>query len=236
MKSIGIVGGMGPMATADLFRKIVSLTEADCDAQHIHIYIDDNTSIPDRTDAILHGGEDPRRELIRSAVKLECMGADFLVMPCNTAHYYYADVSRYVNIPFLNMIDETIKEVERRGISVVGLLATNGTLQSGVYENPFESHGIRVLKPSADAQRHVMDIIYKGIKAGHNLDITGFLSVLDDLESRGAKSLILGCTELPIAFEKYCITRETIDPTTVLAESAIRYAGKDVKLRNNASL
>jgi len=224
-KAIGILGGMGPMATVDLFKKIVDYTAASKDSEHIHIYIDSNTNIPDRTDAILHGGKDPVPEMAGSAVRLECMGADFLLIPCNTAHYFYDKISAMVHIPVLNMIEETAKEVKKQNIECVGLLATDGTIETGVYARVLESYGIRVLHPSISEQKKVMDLIYKGIKAGSkDIDFSGLYEAIDELMKNGAQTLILGCTELPIAFERYRIKSRNIDPTAVLARSAIVYA------------
>ncbi len=224
-KTIGILGGMGPMATVDLFKKIVYYTAASKDCEHIHVCIDSNTDIPDRTDAILHGGKDPVPEMVSSAIRLECMGADFLLIPCNTAHYFYDKICAMVHIPVLNMIEETAKEVQRQNIGCVGLLATDGTIETGVYDRVLESYGIRVLHPSILGQRNVMDLIYKGVKAGNkDIELGGFYGTIDELKQNGAQTLILGCTELPIAFEMYQIQQKNIDPTTVLARCAVVYA------------
>jgi aspartate racemase len=224
-KTIGIIGGMGPMATVDLYRKIVDYTDASKDSEHIHVYIDSNTDIPDRTEAILHGGKDPVPEMVSSAIRLECMGADFLLIPCNTAHYFYDKICAMVHIPILNMLEETALEVKRQDISCVGLLATDGTIESGVYDRVFEKYGINVLHPSNAGQKNVMDLIYKGVKAGNkNMDLSGFYYTLEELIQNGAQTLILGCTELPIAFEMYNIQYKNIDPTAVLARRAITLA------------
>jgi aspartate racemase len=230
MKSIGIIGGMGPLATADLFMKITLMTNAKNDYEHTHVYIDSNTGIPDRTAAILHGGADPRPELISSAKKLEQMGADFLIVACNTAHYYCEDLRNSVSIPIMSMVEETAKETKKRGIKTAGLLATDGTLYSGVYTRHLEGSGITVIAPEAEMQRYVMEIIYQGIKAGNDrYDTAGFLTVLDELERRGAETMILGCTELPIAFSRFNIHKSFIDPTAVLAKNAILFSGNSVK-------
>ena len=216
---------MGPMATVDLFKKIIDYTAASKDSEHLHICIDSNTDIPDRTEAILHGGKDPLPVMIRSAIKLESMGADFLLIPCNTAHYFYDKICAMVHIPILNMIEETAREVQRQNISCAGLLATDGTIESGVYDRVFEKHDIRVLHPSTLGQHYVMDLIYKGVKAGNqDINLNGFYDTLDELKQNGAQTLILGCTELPIAFEMYQIQYKNIDPTAVLARSAVVYA------------
>ena len=133
-KTIGILGGMGAMATVDLFHKIVEMTYSQSDSGHLHIIVDNNTLIPDRTQAILHNGPSPLPQMVRSAISLERSGADILIMGCNTAHYYYRDICRFVCVPFLNMIKETAKDVRRRTYNRVGLLATDGTIESGVYK------------------------------------------------------------------------------------------------------
>lgn len=133
-KTIGIIGGMGPMATIDLYRKIIEVTPANSDNDHIHVVIDSNTLIPDRTAYILGKGEDPAMEMIRTAISLENMGADFLIMACNTAYYYYDRIIPFIKIPMLNMIDETVKEIAKLKMNTVGLLATDGVLASKVYE------------------------------------------------------------------------------------------------------
>jgi aspartate racemase len=229
-KTIGILGGMGPMATVDLFKKIVDYTAASKDSEHIHVLIDSNTDIPDRTDAILHGGKDPVPEMVSSAIRLECMGADFLIIPCNTAHYFYDKISAMVHIPVLNMIEETAKEVKRQSIACVGLLATDGTIESGVYHRVFEKNNVSVINPSSIGQKSVMDLIYKGVKAGNkDIDLSEFYKAIDALILNGAQTLILGCTELPIAFEMYNIKYENIDPTAVLARSSVVYANGELR-------
>ena len=130
-KVIGILGGMGPLATADLFQKITLHTAASCDQDHPRVCIDSNTDIADRTAALLHGGEDPVPEMIKSAKRLESIGADFLIMPCNTAHNYYEQVCEAVTIPVLHMIALTRDALKARGVKCAGLLATDGTLSAG---------------------------------------------------------------------------------------------------------
>ena len=223
-KSIGIIGGMGPLATSDLFKKIIDLTDAKSDQEHIHIYIDCNTNIPDRTKAILEGGSDPVPELVRSGVRLQSMGADVLVMPCNTAHYFYDRITPFFDIPLLNMLNETAKEIHKRKISKIGLLATDGTIQSGVYHKVFADMGIDLVIPPSIKQASVMEVIYKGVKAlNKNFNINDFCVTIDELFEQGAEVLVLGCTELPVAFEMFHIDRPAIDPTLALAEAAIRF-------------
>lgn len=227
MKKIGILGGMGPMATVDLFQRIVTGTPARSDGEHIHIVIDNNTAIPDRTRALLHGGADPLPEMVNSAIRLEAMGADFLIMPCNTAHAFYDRLLPFVHVPFLHMIRETLEETRRRGVRKAGLLATDGTFRARIYHDVFEPAGVALIEPDTKGQEEVMGLIYKGVKAGKRDYDTGLLRrALDGMLSRGAQALILGCTELPLAFAQYegLSAYPTIDPTAVLAQAAIREA------------
>lgn len=226
-KSIGIIGGMGSLATCDLFKKIINMTDAKSDQEHIHICIDCNTNIPDRTKAILGGGENPVPEMVRSGVRLQSMGADVLVMPCNTAHYFYDKITPFFDIPLLNMLKETALEIQKRNIKKVGLLATDGTIKSRVYHTALAEAGIDLVIPSPLKQASVMDVIYKGIKSSNwNIDLSGFHGAIDELFAQGAEILVLGCTELPVAFEIFHIDRPAIDPTAVLAAAAIRFVDK----------
>lgn len=229
-KTIGILGGMGPLATCDLFRKIIRVTEAERDQQHVRVCIDSNTEIPDRTDAILYGGKDPLPEMLRSAKYLQETGADVLIMPCNTAHFFYRELAARVEVPVLNMIQETADVAAGRGIKRVGLLATDGTIRSGVYHRVFSEKGIEELLPDEAGQRQVMRLVYDGVKAGRcEYDTAGFRRTAEALLSKGAEVLVLGCTELPVALRMYGIDLPHIDPTLVLASRAVQFVGAPVK-------
>lgn len=233
-KTVGIIGGMGPLATADLFSKIILCTHADKDQDHLHVIIDNNTDIPDRTKAILLGGEDPLEQMVLSAHRLQSAGADFLIMPCNTAHYFYGRLKDQVYVPVLNMLEETGLYLRENGITCAGLLATDGTIRSGIYEKALAPYGISLLLPEPEEQEHVMHVIYDGIKAGNpDLDPTGFISTCKKLMEKGAQTLILGCTELPPAFSLYHIDLPHTDPTLILAEAAVRFAGGECMIPAN---
>lgn len=225
---IGILGGMGPMATVDLFRKIVSMTAADSDSEHIHILIDNDTSIPDRTDAILNGGESPVPYIVASAQRLEAMGADLLVMPCNTGHYFHKEISESCSVPLLSMPDETAAAVKKTGLSCVGLLASDGSVKSDFLDRAFDKYGIGVIRPDEATQKAVMHLIYDEVKAGLTPCPERLFPALDAMADMGAEGFVLGCTELPLAFEGVTGYR-FIDPTSILAAAAIRAAGYEVK-------
>ena len=246
-KIIGILGGMGPLATADLFQKIIDLTEAKKDQDHARVLIDSNTNIPDRTAAILSGGEDPVPELTASAKLLEQAGAGLLIMPCNTAHYFYSRVSASVSVPVISIIEETAKRVKAEGYEAALILATDGTIRSGVYETVFDRYGIRSVYPDANTQKGVMDLIYKGVKAGitdldspaNDPELCRLLRADTDAVNRtieencGDPALkcipILACTELPLAAKLYGFRGPAVDPTETLAMAAIKAAGYGLK-------
>ena len=224
-KTIGIIGGMGPLATADLFKKIVMNTKANTDQDHLRVLIDNNTDIPDRTSYIIEKSANPVPQLVKSAVTLWAMGAEILVMPCNTAHYFYTQVQNAVEIPVLNMIEITCNALLKKGIKKAGLLATEGTIKSKIYQNVFEKAGIELVKPNKKEQAYVMDVIYSGVKAGNkDYDVTDMKKVIDRLLNSGAETLILGCTELPVAMDLYKLNYPSCDPTLELARGAITAA------------
>ena len=229
-KAIGIIGGMGPMATCDLMKKIIENTQADRDQAHVRLYVDSNTNIPDRTAAILGKGEDPRPAMTDSAKKLEAMGADLLIVPCNTAHFFLPDVQKTVQIPILNMQKETAKHLLENGITTVAVLATDGTVQSGLYDRALKEAGITPVYPKEDQQKMIMSLIYDYVKAGKDFeDLDKIHAMVADLQAQGAQGLILGCTELPIAFAPWQTALPTFDPTLILARAAVTAAGYAVK-------
>lgn len=227
-RTIGIIGGMGPLATADLFRKIVENTDADRDQDNIHIIIDNNTNIPDRTAALLDGGEDPMPQMLRSVARLVSGGADCLVMPCNTAHSFLDRVRAASPVPVLNMIELTCQALKREGVTRAGLLATTGTIRTGIYPKYFE--GVELMLPNEQEQQAVMDMIYSGVKAGvEDYDATAVQKTAQRLLDAGAQTIILGCTELPLAMERYRLSFPATDPTLELARGAIAFATEQDK-------
>lgn len=231
-KTIGILGGMGPMATADLFRKITELTLADTDSAHIRVLIDSNTEIPDRTAAILQGGPDPVPAMLDALTNLEACGADCVVMPCNTAHYFLPRLREETGLPFLSMIDETARACrERRPGETAGILATKGTLSAGLYQKALEENGVPFLAPAPEEQDALMSVIYDGVKAGAAPEAyrAALLGVLDAMAGRGAGYFLLACTELPLAFQALGNPAPFLDPTAILARAAIRFCGYPVR-------
>ncbi|MEW6048308.1 MAG: amino acid racemase [Bacillota bacterium] len=229
-KTIGILGGMGPEATVDLFARIVRLVPAQRDQDHPRIIIDSNSRIPDRTAAIKGEGESPRPALIETAANLERAGAELIAMPCNSAHFWYAEIAAAVHIPVLNMVRLTAEAARRKlaGSAPHGpvlILATTGTISSGLYQRAFDEIGLRTVVPPADAQDKVMEAIYlvKGGKAGQARPLA--LEVLAEL-SRTLKlsAVVLGCTELPLILSQGDTEIPLIDSTEVLARATVEQA------------
>lgn len=223
-KIIGILGGMGPLATVELFRRIVEKTPAKRDQDHPRIIIYNNPKIPDRTAFILGNGEDPRPELIDSARKLESWGADFIIMPCNTAHFFAETIQKAISIPLVNMIEETAKKIEEMGLRKVGLLATDGTVKGLIYHRALLSRGVQIAVPNKNGQKRVMEAIYGGVKAG-NLELGRrlLLEVARKLERR-VDGIIAGCTEVSVALKPDDLSVPLIDPLDVISEKAVKLA------------
>ena len=225
---IGIIGGMGPMATADLFIKIISSTKAGSDQEHLHVLIDNNTDIPDRTEHILIGSDAPLAPMAESAARLEAAGADLLIMPCNTAHHFYDELCRKTALPVLNMPELTAKACQEQGIRCAALLATEGCLRAGIYDPYFEARGIRLLKPSEEGVRALMQLIYGEVKAGRTPHPEQLYFEMEQLKAEGAEVFLLACTELPLAFNE-STPFACLDPTLVLAQAAVLAAGGTLK-------
>jgi len=226
-KIIGILGGMGPEATTDLFYKIIKFTPAEKDQNHLRIIIDNNPKIPDRTAAILGKGEDPLPALQETAQNLERAGADFIIIPCNTAHYFLPLIQESVKIPILNMIEETAKETQKRisPIQKVGLLASIGIYKTEVYHQHFKKYNIKIVSPERKDKEEVMKIIY-AVKAGNLSEEIkkNILKIAQKLIDKGAEAIIAGCTEIPLILKEGDVSVPIIDPTRVLAKIAIQKA------------
>jgi aspartate racemase len=227
-KIVGIIGGMGPEATVDLVNKIIHYTDAQSDQEHIHMVIDNNTSIKDRSNYIINNIDSPEEELIETAVRLENYGVDFIAMPCNTAHYFYESIDNSVNIPVINMIEETALYIKKnfKNKNFI-LLATEGTYKSNIYKEIFRKLDLDINYPNEEEQKNLMKIIYD-FKSTNVVDSRSLKIVVVNLEKSNS-IFILGCTELPVIFKENNFSNLIIDPTEILARSIIREAGYKIK-------
>jgi len=227
-KIVGILGGMGPLSTVDLFLKIIKSTPIRKEQDHLRIIIDNNPKIPDRTEAILARGKNPLEELKKTARNLEKSGAEIIAIPCNTAHYYYNDLQKVVDVPIINMILETVEYVRRELVNVkkIGLIATIGTIKARIYQDMLSD--IKIITPDVESQKVLMDLIYgeRGIKAGYTTARLRkkILRIVKLLLKQGAEAIIMGCTEISLVLRQKDLSVRLIDPLQILADATVRKA------------
>ena len=225
-KTLGIIGGMGPAATLDLFNKILKATPAKRDQDHVHIIIDNFPQIPDRTAFLLGKGENPLPYILKSVRTLEKAGVDVLCMPCNTAHYFVEDIRKATPLPFISIIESTLNEIRSRfkNSKNIGLLATDGTIIGRVYHDIFEVAGEKIITPLEEEQHEVMKIVYS-IKAGKmEENVQTFEEIIEHMKFLGSELVILGCTELPILLKYFEPSLPVIDATSCLAKEIVNFA------------
>lgn len=226
-KIIGILGGMGPEATADLFYRIIKATPAEKDQDHFHVIIDSNAKIPDRTPSILGTGPSPFSMILETGKRLEAAGVDFLIMPCNTAHYFHEQLQKQLKIPLINMISISADYVFQNypEIRVAGLLATDGTIASQLYNSEYFDRNIEIKTPYDKSQRDIMEAIYKHIKSGNLVEGKKIVKrVAKELVNKGSNAIICGCTEISLVLHKNELNIPIIDPLQIIAEKAVELA------------
>ncbi len=228
-KIVGILGGMGPLASLDLQLKIIENTVAQKDQDHLHVITDCHSQIPDRTEAILHGGEDPLPKLLESVERLDKAGAQVLIMACNTAHYYLNEMKKHTSVPFLSIVETAAEAARKTGAKRVAVFSTTATQAIGLYEKACRERGMEVLDLSKEDNELVMHAVYE-LKAGEmHARAKEMKKLLDRKRAEGAELFLLACTELPIYFRKNELEGIFIDPTEELAREVIVYAGGEVK-------
>lgn len=240
MKTIGVIGGLGPMATVYFLECITRMTAAGRDQEHPRVYLESMPDIPDRTDFILgKSGDNPLPLMIQAGKSLERIGADFIAMPCVTAHYFYDALSRELQIPLIPLTRLLAEDIRKKGIRRVGVIATSGTLDSRALETELEGQGIECVVPDAALQEVVMDIIYGQIKKDALIQWKDVERVCHALKEQGGEKIILGCTELPLLKKSvwqaendalsHMLFGECIDVLEVLAQKAVLESGAALK-------
>lgn len=227
-KKVGIIGGMGPEATLNFFEKVIEFTDAKSDQEHVSMVIDNNTKIQDRSLFILKGGPNPKEELIVTAKKLQYYGAEIIAMPCNTAHFFYEDIKSSIDIPIINMIEETANHIlkEKKNKKIV-LLSTEGTYKSKIYEKVFKKKNLNLIIPNKNHRKQIMELIYK-VKKNEKINYSKVNEILKQIKVSD-EIFLLGCTELPIIFQNQKISEEYIDTVEILAKEVILKAGYKLK-------
>ena len=224
---LGILGGLGPMSTVYFCELLNRHTAATCDSDHIDMLISSRATTPDRTAYILDkNAPDPLPVMLSEAHRLERAGVDLIVMPCNTAHYFYDGLTDGCKTPILNIIDETCAHLARLGVQKFGLLATLGTISSGAYERFCTPRGLTCITPTKEEQAVITDIIFGQIKQNKPVDMDAFYGVVNSLRSRGCEKIVLGCTELSLIKKLGLDDELFVDSLDVLAHRTILTCGK----------
>ena len=229
-KVLGVIGGMGPIATAFFMELVIKMTDAASDQEHLDMIIYNIPSMPDRTSYILdHEKANPLPVILDIAHKLEEQGAEFLAMPCCTAHYFQDDLEKSLHKPFVNIIRATVHYLKERGITKVGIMATDGTIRTGLFRQELENNGMQAIIPSEKRQQDVMHIIYDNVKANKPADMNRFRLIGNELKANGAQAIILGCTELSLVKRDNEIGAGFIDAMEVLAQQSLISCGSTLK-------
>jgi aspartate racemase len=230
-KTIGILGGMGPEATLDCFAKIIKNTPARTDQEHLHVVIDSNPKVPDRTAAITGKGESPVPILVAGCRALQQAGADFIIIPCVSAHFFLEEVRQQITLPILSIFDVVAETIIRdhAEIKTVGMMGTTGTITGGLFQKRLAADNIKTIVPAETRQAKVMAAIYdikNSQPARTRAQITSdLMAIAEDLISKGARGIIAGCTEIPLALNQKHLSVPYFDALTILARAAILRAG-----------
>lgn len=224
-KTVGIIGGMGPEATVELMRRVIKLTPANDDCDHIHMLVDNNPKVPSRIKALIDGdGESPVPTLIKMAQGLEKSGADFLVMPCHTAHHYYSEIDKSISIPFINLIELAVENIQSQfpNLKKIGLLASTAVINIKLYDNAFREFGIQTVYPRPDEQEALMKLI-KAVKS-KTIDKNQIRSFKDLASSLEVDCKLIACTELSVLGNIIDDPSESIDALDLLAKEIVAQA------------
>ncbi len=232
-KTVGIIGGLGPLAGAYFYRRLVEKTPAAEDSGHLSIRLWSAPDLPSRLDHMRGRGESPGPQLVRMAKGLIASGAEFLVIPSSTTHHYYDEIAAAIKpVPIVNLLEEVAEAVVVTSARTVGILATTPTVEFDLYQHAFSKHGIRGRYPDPTSQAQIMDIIM-AVKSGQSQSDTalGLLDIVSRPWMRDCQGLLLACTEVPVIFPhqawKHADTRPLFDATDILAEATIRMSVKD---------
>ena len=222
--TVGVLGGLGPEATVDFMVRVLALTPAESDQDHVHMLVDQNPAVPNRQDAILRNGEDPSPAIVDMAKRLEGAGCDFLVMPCNTAHAWEEQIRAAISIPFLGIVDATVSAIPD-GIANVGLMTTPAGLASDCYQCSLADRGIATVHHDEAGLDELMKLIYS-IKLGDTAPrmADAMRSLAEELVGLGAELIVFGCTEIPIVLDAGAVSVPALSSTDELAKRTIAVA------------
>ena len=229
-KILGVLGGLGPMATAYYLELMIKMTDAATDQEHLQSIVMNFPTVPDRTAYILgRSKESPLEPMIALGCQLKAMGASVIATPCITAHYFHQALQEGIGLPMIHGIECIARQLANSGISRVGLMATDGTVQSGIFQSQVEDQCMELVLPDEEGQAAVMTLIYDQVKAGKEPDLKLFNSVKDQLRQKGAQVVVLGCTELSMIKKENPLGDGILDALEVLAQESLLACGKPVK-------
>lgn len=230
MAVLGVIGGLGPMATAYFMQLVTSMTDAATDQEHLRMIVYSAPDIPDRTRYIIGKSSDsPLPGILDAGLRLKSIGAEVIAIPCVTAHYFQQQIEQGLGIHTLNAVAGSTEMLAECGIKTVGLLATEGTVQSGIFQREFDRRGLTLITPEKEHQELVTSLIYNDVKQGRKPDMDAFFKVKNRLVERGAGAVILGCTELSVIKRDYDTGCGILDVMEVLAAMSIKACGKRLK-------
>ena len=235
MKKLGVIGGLGPLATAHFYELIIQMTDALRDQDHIEMLIYSKPSIPDRTDYILGKSKaNPITMMIEAGKSLVSSGVDYIAIPCVTGHNFYDQIAVNLGVPVIHMIKETVNYLKLYGVQCAGIMATEGTIYSKVFQSELEQFGIKAVIPSQGMQSYLSSLIYQNIKANQAPDMDKFYAVSEELKSNGAETIVLGCTELSLIKRDNSIGTGFLDALEVLAMHSIQLCDAKIKKEYNS--
>lgn len=226
MKRLGVIGGLGPMATAYFLQLLIEMSDARTDQEHIEVILHSRPQIPDRTQYILgHSKENPMPPMAEVGRGLVSQGAEVIAIPCITAHYFQEELEAEIGVPILHAIEETALYLKGAGIERAGILATDGTMESCLFQKAFAASGLQWVTPDKAGQKQVMHLIYENVKAGRPVEISRFEEVSGQLFKEGAQAVLLGCTELSLIKRDHPVGPGILDVMEVLARKAVLSCG-----------
>ncbi len=230
-KVIGILGGMGPESTLECYSSIIKLTPAKTDQEHLHIVIDANPKVPDRTAAIIGQGESPLTILVEGCRRLQKAGADFIIIPCVSAHFFPDQIHEQTKLPILSIFDAIAETsvTEHADIKTIGLMGTTGTIRGGLLQKRLAGEGIDTIVPDEMHQSKVMEAIYdiKNSQPDRCEEVytSDLIAAAKSLIATGAQGIIAGCTEIPLALKQNHLSVPYFDALSILARAAVFQAG-----------
>lgn len=227
MTKLGVIGGLGPMAGVYFLELVTKMTDAKMDQEHFEVIMVSNPSTPDRTGFILGKTNDnPLPALINTGMILKKSGVDVIALPCFTAHFFHDELEKSIQVPIIHAIKDTATYLKDRGIGRVGIMATEGTVISGLYQEALEVEGISSVIPDSVGQSFVSRIIYDNVKASKPVDLNAFNAVSSELFEKGAEVILLGCTELSLVKRDYELPAGYLDVMEVLSQRAVKCCGR----------